>query len=149
MTSCIFDWKRTLYDPDTGQLIQGARPVLELLTSHRVPCILIGKGDPEMEAKVSSFQVRQFFQQVIFSGNEKDALVFKSFVHKTIPKSTVIIGDRTRSEIEIGNRLGTTTIWVKQGKFRTEEPLSLNQKATYTVSSLSELYALLKKRYFP
>ncbi len=36
------------------------------------------------------------------------------------PKKTIFIGDRVRSELEIGNKLGATTIWVKQGIFADE-----------------------------
>lgn len=60
------------------------------------------------------------------------------------PKKTVFIGDRVRSELEIGNKLGATTIWVKQGKFADELPEMRAQEPRFTVTSLSNLHKLCK-----
>lgn len=143
--SIIFDWKRTLYDPDSKTLISGARELLEFVQNKNIPMILMGKvkGEEDMEGEVERLGVRTFFKQIIFAEGVKDPNRFMPYISKDDSKKTVFIGDRVRSELEIGKKLGTTTIWVKQGKFATEEPENEDQKPDYTVLSLHECIRLL------
>lgn len=134
----IFDWKRTLYDPDRKKLIEGAIELLEFITSKDIPMILIGKGGEDMQQEVDQLGVRKYFKHIIFAEGEKDPQVFKDHISKDYPKATILIGDRVRSELEIGKKLGATTIWVKQGKFGTELPENSNQEPDYIVDSLAE-----------
>ncbi len=145
--NCILDWKRTLYDPDKDELINGAIKLLDLFMLCKVPCVLIGKGGSEMEEKVKELGLKKYFTHVQFSGSEKSPRLFTPFIHATFPASTLVIGDRARAEIEIGNTLGATTIWVKQGKFAEEEPLNADQEAKYVVKDLEDLYSFIKMRY--
>lgn len=139
----IFDWKRTLYDPDAKSLVDGAFKLLEYVKSENIPVILVGKGGEDMQQEVDRLKVNRYFQKIIFAKGEKDPDVFKAFISDN-PSKTVLIGDRVRSELEIGNKLGATTIWVKQGKFATEKPENKNQEPEYTVGSLTECLKLLK-----
>ena len=74
----VFDWKRTLYDPDSGQLIDGAWELLEFLQEKKIPMILIGKGGEDMNQEVERLGVKFFFQNMncFF---ENYVLVAKSF----------------------------------------------------------------------
>ena len=51
----------------------------------------------------------------------------------------VVIGDYIKEEITFGNRLGMTTIRVRQGKFADEGPSTPDEKASITVSGLAEV----------
>lgn len=148
INAIIFDWKRTLYDPEKQILVKGAKKLLLFLKEQRIPLILIGKGDEQMKQEVKRLKVCNYFTQVIFKPT-KDLNLFAKFIFHKQPKNTYIIGDRVRAEIEIGNRLKMTTIWVKQGKFSEELPLSLYQKPGFTVLSLFELLALFKDSNHP
>ncbi|QQS20436.1 HAD hydrolase-like protein [Candidatus Saccharibacteria bacterium] len=75
----------------------------------------------------------------------KDTDLFALFVNTFDAKQTVFIGDRVRSELAVGNVLGATTIWVKQGKFANELPELDSEKPTSTVASLTEVKNLLTK----
>lgn len=140
----IFDWKRTLFDPDKKVLINGAVELLEFILSKNTPLILIGKGGDDMQLEVDKLRVRKYFKEIIFAEGEKDPKVFAPHVSKDNPKETAFIGDRIRSELLIGNQLGVTTIWIKQGKFATELPENKYQKPDHTISSLSECLGLLR-----
>lgn len=144
----IFDWKRTLYDPDQQTLISGAIELLEYLKTHNVQMVLIGKGAQEMNDEVNKLGVRKYFKKVIFAKGVKDPNVFAQEITKDDPKKTIFIGDRVRSELEIGNKLGATTIWVKQGKFADEEPAIKEQEPDYTVLNLFECQEFLKSIFF-
>jgi len=141
----IFDWKRTLYDPDAKALIEGAQEILEYFKNKNTPMILVGKGGDDMNAEVERLGVRKYFSDIIFAEGEKDPNVYVPYIPKDDPTKAVFIGDRVRSELEIGNKLGASTIWVRQGKFAMEEPETELQKPTYTVQSLRECLAFLSR----
>lgn len=143
MDLVIFDWKRTLYDPDTKSLITGALELLESIKSKGIPMVLVGKGGDDMEEEVARLGVRKYFLKTVFAEGEKDPDVFRAFISKN-PEKTVFIGDRVRSELEIGNKLGATTIWVKQGKFAIEEPENEQQKPKFTIPSLSDCLKVIQ-----
>lgn len=107
--------------------------------------VLIGKGGEDMQQEVDRLGVKKYFQHIIFAKGDKDPQVFIPFISKNNPKETILIGDRVRSELLIGNQLGATTIWVKQGKFAAEEPEVEEQQPTYTVLNLINCLKLLKK----
>lgn len=144
MINCIiFDWKRTLYDPDKKELVDGSKGLLEFIKSKNIPMVLIGKGGDDMHEEVKRLDAGKYFREMVFAEGEKDPKVFSIHISKDNPKSTFVIGDRVRSELEVGNKLGATTIWVKQGKFAYEEPENTLQNPTYKVSSLEECLSLL------
>jgi len=137
----IFDWKRTLYDLDAKELIEGSLDLLESIKNKNISMILVGKGGEDMNVEVDRLGIRDYFNDIVFAQGDKDSKVFAKFVKQ--PESTLFIGDRVRSELEIGNQLGAMTIWVKQGKFASEEPLSSDQKPDYIVSSLKDCSKLI------
>lgn len=140
MIIAIFDWKRTLYDPDNKTLIEGALELLQELSKYsHIRLVLYGKGGEDMYEETKRLGVNYFFQDIVFKEGKKDPEVFKKYMDRGIFDKTVVIGDRTRSEIEIGNQLGAVTVWIKQGKFASEAPLKRDQEPTFTYQSLTEL----------
>lgn len=132
----IFDWKRTLYDPDKRMLIDGALDLLQNLKKKNISMILVGKGGHEMTEEVNRLGVGKYFNKIVFAEGEKDPEVFKSLIKNE--KECVFIGDRVRSELEIGKRLGATTIWIKQGKFSSELPETKDQEPDYIIDNLAK-----------
>lgn len=144
----IFDWKRTLYDPDQKTLIPGSLELLELINSKHISMILIGKGGEDMKNEVNRLGLKKYFKNIIFNEGTKDISIFRPYVANDKPQASLFIGDRTKSELEIGKKLGATTIWVKQGKFADELPENDSQKPDFTVGSLGEALQLFKKLVF-
>ena len=147
MYTIIFDWKRTLYDPDSKMLIEGTLQLLKFLKQKNTELILIGKGGDDMNQEVKRLKIQEYFSEVIFQEGKKDKTIFDAFVSKKNPQSTIIIGDRVRSELEIGNLLKTITIWVRQGKFSEEKPLNEVQEPSFTVASILELLEYFQKKF--
>lgn len=148
MDIIIFDWKRTLYDPDNKELISGVLDLLEYIKSQNIQMVLVGKGGEDMQGEVNRLGVKNYFKHIVFAQGEKDPEVFASHMTQD-PKKTVIIGDRVRSELKIGKSLGAITIWIKQGKFAAEEPENEEQEPDYIVNSLGEcLINLLKTKFY-
>ncbi len=119
----IFDWKRTLYDPETKQLISGARAVLEDLFKRNVRIVLIGKGGADMDEVLDVLDARKFFANVHFVPAKSDEL-FEQYVSKQHPETTLVVGDRAQGEIAIGKSLGARCVWVRAGEFSDEVPIA-------------------------
>ncbi len=140
----IFDWKRTLYDPDSKTLIDGANELLETLSQTGAPLFLIGKGEEEMYREADRLGVSRYFDGIRFVEGEKDPAYFAPYIDRFNPSATYVIGDRTRSELQAGKSLGATTIWVRQGKFAGELPTP-ETSPDHEISSLTGLNELLQK----
>lgn len=143
MKTVIFDWKRTLYSPEEKGLIDGAIDILSFLKQKGIYLAVVGNGNTDMYEEVERLGVKDYFNHVAFREGTKDAELFEEVVDKEDADQTVFIGDRVRSELEVGNILGYRTIWVKQGKFAIETPENKDQEPSYTVSSLQEAQALV------
>ena len=141
----IFDWKRTLYNPDTKTLIEGTLELLNFLQTENIPLVLIGKGGDDMHTAVEKLGVKKYFSEVLFVQEKNDPELFAKHVLAYNSDHTFVIGDRVKSEVELGNKIGATTIWVKQGKFAAEEPENELQTPHHTVGNLSEVLEYLKK----
>jgi FMN phosphatase YigB (HAD superfamily) len=136
----IFDWKRTLYDPESKSLISGAIDALQYLGASGIKLYLVGK-DPtnEMTDEPERLGVSGYFQVVQFVTETKTDDDLGQFIDPEKPDHTAVIGDRVRSEIAVGNRLGAQTIWVQNGKFAAETPKIPEQSPDYTITDISEL----------
>lgn len=141
--SIIFDWKRTLYNPDNGTLIDGSVEILDFLQSRNIPLFLIGKGGKDMYLEAKKLKVEKYFKSIVFEEGSKEETLFKPYISSDDPISTFFIGDRIRSELRVGKALRATTIWVRQGKFADETPENKDQEPDYTVTSLLEAKKLL------
>src|SRR5258708_356707 len=59
------------------------------------------------------------------------------------PEECVVIGDRIKSEIVEGNKIGLTTIWLKQGLFTNELPENSIEEPDHIIMSLKEINPLM------
>lgn len=146
MYTIIFDWKRTLYDPDSKTLISGTLNLLKFLCKKNVKNILIGKGGDKMFQEVKRLKIEKYFSKIIFHDVKRDIKSFSQFVSAKNLGLTIVVGDRVQSEIEIGNRLKTITIWLKQGKFSEELPSNKFQEPLFTINSINELLVFFKNK---
>lgn len=140
----IFDWKRTLYDPDTQTLLPGVQHLLSMLHAQQIKTILVGKGSDEMYAEVDRLGVKNYFSAVIFQPEKKNLNIIKKYFPE---EELVVIGDRVRSEIALGNEMGAKTIWIKAGKFAYEDPIDSSQEPTYTATNIFEVEELLSNHF--
>ncbi len=138
--SVIFDWKNTLYDPESKQLLPGSLELLNLLKKEEIPLMLISKGTSEMIGEAQRLEITDYFTKVIFLSEQKKAENFKEFI-TDVAKDTWIVGDRIDSEIAIGKSLGATTVWIKQGPFAKNVP-NPEEIPDFIVSNLEEAYNL-------
>jgi len=140
----IFDWKNTLYDPESKQLLPGVSQLLTFLKREEIPLMLISKGTSEMMGEVQRLDIADFFTKVIFLTAQKTQENFTEFITEN-PKDTWFVGDRIDSEIHIGKQLGATTVWLKRGPFAKVTPSDVDMPS-FIVSSLDEVYTLFHEQ---
>jgi FMN phosphatase YigB (HAD superfamily) len=136
----IFDLNRTLYDPDAHALVPGAIPILSRLSKSHKLC-LVSKGT---EDEVRRLGLHWFFVKVV-TCDEKAEEHFRECQEamRLFPEEVLVVGDRVKGEIAIGNRLGMRTAWYRNGKFRDEKAESREEEPSYVLADLQEIGGLL------
>ena len=139
MKLIILDFNRTLYDPEEDLLIEGAIELLEMLQEKEVKLALVTKGGEHRVEQVAPLAV--FFDHVEIVPS-KSAELFTSILTRfeAAGNETMVIGDKPSSEIAAGNRVGATTVRVRQGKFATDEATNEFEQADH---SFDDLFAVL------
>jgi len=140
----IFDFNRTIYDPDSDCLISGARFVLRTLLRRGFSLCLISRAGKSRKELIENLGIGQYFARVIIA-REKSK---KDFERIAAPMAinrnlSFVVGDRVSKEIRIGNSLGLQTIWLKSGKFANEKPRTKVERPTYTICTLREVLSVV------
>lgn len=142
----VFDYGRTLADADTNQLFPGAEEILENLHAKGFKMAVMSRtSDPKKRlGEFKKYNLDRYFQVFVAlpkEGTKKFDGVLQQLGVK--PENCVVVGDRIKSEIVEGNKIGLTTIWVRQGKFADELPETPQEEPSYTVKSLEEIIPLI------
>ncbi len=143
----IFDFNRTLYDPDSKQLVEGALRLLGRLRSDGIEACLISKKSAEgRESQIKALGLGSYFKRIlVIEGGKQEAHFQECLEAMSLQAHEVaVVGDRIREEISLGNRMGMLTIWYKAGKFAAEASESRDQEPTYTVTGLDDVFGCLK-----
>lgn len=141
----IFDFNRTIFNPEKGFLESGALEVLDKF-KNEYKVFLICTGSPGRKKLIEILGLKKYFLKVLVAGKEKQEKHFLYCLKKSRskPLQAVVVGDALMSEISIGKKLGIITIRLKKGKFAMEEPTRQN-KPDYEIKSLLELPSLIAK----
>jgi len=144
----IFDFNRTLYDPDTGKLNDGALDLVKTLSKEGIKLSLLSKkAEEDRIVQICELGIEEYFMYIKIIEGSKTVPDFQGVMRlmHLYPPQIAVVGDRVRSEIDIGNQLGMTTFWYKNGKFANEEPQTEKQKPKYIITSLEELLPYIIK----
>ncbi|MEK7539335.1 MAG: HAD hydrolase-like protein [Patescibacteria group bacterium] len=137
----IIDFKRTIYNPDSDSLLEDALLGLNLFREKGFYIRLVGKGvEAEIISILKRFKIDSFFDDICISDDKE-----KFFNKVDEPSSWLVIGDRAHKEILFGGQLNMNTLWLKNGKFSTEEPQVNQKKPDYIVSTWNEIIEIIKK----
>lgn len=139
----IFDFNRTIYDPDARALMPGAVELLRAARDKGYILVLLGKAAASREQLLEDLGIAQYFAETMLVDEKSDAIL-EGFAqrHNADKSISYVIGDRNQGELKYGARGGWQTIWLKAGKFASELP-DPDKQPTYTVTRLSEVAALL------
>ncbi|MBA2391701.1 MAG: HAD hydrolase-like protein [Ktedonobacteraceae bacterium] len=142
----IFDWGRTLYDSENQMLFPGTEVILQILSKLYLLVIVSLASDGNIEKRLQIIRecgIEKYFTAVYFAQNDKDSLYTMALLRLALtPREVAIVDDRVVRGIRWGNANGATTIWLKQGKFMSEESDRKTGPPTYIVSRLEEICSL-------
>jgi len=127
----IFDYNRTIFNPETENLYEGAFELLsDLVKDHEL--YLVSANEVGREEKMKKFGIDIFFKKALFVNN-KTVEIFEEIAFKG--ENVFVVGDNIYSEIKTGNQMDFTTVLVKQGKFSI---------LLHTINDIRELKTLIK-----
>lgn len=138
----IFDFNRTLYDPESDALYEGVLAMLdELRTMRRL--ILYSKKEGGREDLLTRLGIEAHFEAAYFVDSKTADSVRDILArHELATDECIIVGDVITSELAAGREVGLETVWLRHGKFanlfRPFEP-------THTTTTIAELRALLAR----
>jgi FMN phosphatase YigB (HAD superfamily) len=141
MKGVIFDFNRTLYNPENDKLIEGATDVLNALRAKKYKLALLTKKIKEDRLnQIYKLGLESYFLHIQVAEENKTEKDFNICLNALRLKSrdVAVVGDRIKSEIALAKRLGMTTFWYKSGKFASELPKA-GEEPDYIISNLEEL----------
>lgn len=136
----IFDFNRTIYDPDAGALVPGALVLLQNLFAKGHTLFLVSKLEAGREAALEHLGIRHFFTDAKFVENKREAL---EEIIRASPPPVYVMGDHLHDEIRAGNALGARTIWLKRGRFMNLIPEGKDDEPWRTVDDLMHIEELI------
>ncbi|HEX5505394.1 MAG TPA: HAD hydrolase-like protein [Thermomicrobiales bacterium] len=146
----IFDWGRTLYDSDSGDLVPRVPDLLaRLVRRYRLAIVSLITGDYEGRlarrlALLRERDIARHFAVVLFGRDDKDGLYATALARLGLgARAVAVVDDRVVRGIRWGNRHGATTIWLRGGKFADELPDDETGRPTHTIGSITDLDELL------
>ncbi len=140
----IFDFNRTLYDPEAGRLMYGARAVLTTLRKRQFRLFLISTADQKRLGLIKRLSLTELFDEVVLV-SAKSSRPFKRIIGRVNAdvRQSFVVGDRVQHEIILGNRCGLRTVWLRRGKFRNELPQSPEQKPDYSIADIRDVLSII------
>ncbi len=143
MKSIIFDYNRTIYNPEEGIVFPGSLEILQKYKDAGFVLFLVAKGGIDRKNQIKDLNIEHFFKKIIVHP-EKTKDDFIDAMNECAEKTVFfVVGDRVKKEIRFGNECDMTTIWLKNGKFKDEEPELDIEKPDHVIHELSELESVI------
>jgi HAD superfamily hydrolase (TIGR01549 family) len=143
-----YDLKKAPWNSDDEYVYPESEEVLREL-SERYHVGIIANQNLGSEERLEKLGLLRYIDLVIASAEEgvakPDLRIFQIALERANckPEEAVMVGDRLDNDIIPANKIGITTVWIKQGfasfvnlKAKVEQP-------DYTISDLSELTSVL------
>lgn len=136
----IFDFNRTIYDPEQGTAMPGALELLRALKAAGHNLFLVSKLEAGREDALKTLGMSSFFAETFFVEEKGETL--KKIIHAS-PTPVYVVGDYLYEEVRIGNELGARTIWLRAGKFKDLTPQGARDVPWRTIAHLQEVLPLI------
>jgi len=127
-------------------------PTLLKLRDRGYKLGIISDGIPVKQwQKLIQLGIQHFFQHVVISEEQGYKSVAPELFRAALaeldakPTEAVFIGNDLETDILSANKAGVTSIRIRRGNARVDEPKSPEVKPKYEISKLSELFEILKR----
>ncbi|MBP9762903.1 HAD family hydrolase [Patescibacteria group bacterium] len=138
MNTLIFDFNRTLFEPETGALYPDAYSTCVELKRRGYRLLLLSQEKAEREGLITELGLETLFERVLLTPT-KDVASFQALLEGLETKEIFVIGDGEEREIRIGHLLGYRGIWLD----RTEGAFGYPNYLASPWQTIHELHALL------
>ncbi len=139
----VFDFNRTIYDPERRQLLPDVNHVLKTAKERGYELHLISTANPSRAELIKSLGIAEYFMMVTITENKAKEFSLLAADNDIDKAASFVVGDRVRGEISYGNQAGLQTIWLRAGKFAEELPVLSHEKPRYVVEKLIEVLNIL------
>ena len=147
----VFDFGRTLFNPDTGTLFPHTTETLEKLKEKGIKMGLLSVANTEDTIQrlneLEDLGLSSFFQSIeIVPRNTKGkdfTNVLKELGVRGDLSKCMVVGDNLKREIESGNKIGAYTVWTKQNLSADWKPQNERQIPRATVVDIKEIITLI------
>ncbi len=144
MKAIIFDYTRTIYDPENSSVFPGAIELIQEYKNAGFKIFMVAKGGNERRKQVADLNISYHFEKIVIKPEKTE----EDFINimRECEKDTefYVVGDRARREIRFGNQCGMTTIWFRKGKFASEDPKEAIERPDYIIDELEEIKEIIK-----
>ena len=112
---------------------------------------IIANQDPGSEERLNKLGLLKYLDLVIASAEEgvakPDLRIFQIALDRANckPEEAVMVGDRIDNDVFPANRIGMTTVWIRQGYGGCAEPKAKEELPDYTVHNLTEVAELFTR----
>lgn len=141
----IFDFNRTLFDPEKQRLLEGVNLLLPKL-ARNYKLALFSTGGDSREQLIKNLGIEKHFREILVV-SEKGKLHLLSLAEglNCRPEELLVVGDRVKSEVALAKSLGIKTVWLKKGRFASESPADQNEEPDFIIQELEDLPKILKQ----
>lgn len=113
---------------------------------------IIANQNPGTEQRLEAFGIRQYFDAVAASGEQgsakPDPAIFRAAFQMAGCSAceAAMIGDRLDNDIAPAQKLGMTTVWVRQGFGGLGDPGLLDMPPDFTAQNITEIWQIFEKK---
>lgn len=151
----IFDFGRTLYNHDTGDLIPQSIETLSQLRDMGLKLGLVSIAltddlNPRLQ-QLDQFGLTKLFQSIDIQPRSqigKDFTKVLSELSVTNNQKCLVVGDNLKRDIACGNVLGTFTVWTRQNLSANWQPQNEIQQPKAIIERIQDLVPLIKRMNF-
>ena len=140
----IFDWRRTLYNPVNGSLMDGAKQLLNFLKKNKYKLALVTSSADEKARveQVKKFGLYGYFDSITISPAKDVKDFLKAMREMDVGKeNALVVGDSIYSEISTTKIMGLKTVWLLSG----EPPETDDEEPDSVIERLADLKNILDK----
>lgn len=136
----IFDFNRTIYDPESRSLVPYAAELLAELSGKGAVLHLVSMIEADRADILESLGIARYFTSTAFVSDKEDAM---RSIAANSGEPLYVVGDHLHGEIRIGNMIGAKTVWLRRGRFSSLEPLLPHDRPWRTATDMKQVRAAL------
>lgn len=138
----IFDFNRTIYDPEKNVIIDGVIGLLQVLYEQGIIIILVSRDEGDRKEIIEKNNLKKFFNDMYFV-SEKSVQLFQEIIDAYEVDDVYVVGDYLPAEIRCGNLVGAETIWICAGEFSEAKPQDIHENPRHTVCDIKHILPII------